>query len=67
MNDACPQLETCRFLKSCDDNLSLIKESWLNLYCLESGKYQTCARLKYIAENQAMPPDSLMPTGSIIE
>lgn len=67
MKEICPKIECCRFLKSCDDTVGIIKESWLNLFCRDSHKYHTCARLKYIEDNNDIPPDALMPTGSIIE
>ena len=67
MSEQCNQLKQCEFFNRFQGNLDVLKDGWIEGYCNNLEKSETCERNKIFKKTGMLPPDNVTPTGSVIE
>lgn len=66
MTEKCENLANCGFFLNFKGNMEVVKQGWINMYCMNSEKWDCCKRKLFKKQTQTSPPDNMSPNGKII-
>ena len=66
MPDKCEHLEQCGFFRCFTNNLEVIKQGWIKLYCEDKETSELCERKKVTMQTGKSPADNMAPTGTFM-
>ncbi len=68
MSEQCERpKQPCEFFDRFQGNLDVLKDCWIEGYCDNFEKSETCERKKIYKKTGALPSDNVTPTGKMIE
>jgi len=66
MLQRCEYLDQCGFFLNFSNNMEVIKESWVQLYCLDREVSELCERKKIRHKTGSPPANNMAPTGKLM-
>lgn len=66
LDEKCPNLEGCPFLKLYRGNLEVISKGWEKSFCENTFKSKYCARKQFYETKNEPPPTNLTPLGTYL-
>jgi hypothetical protein len=66
MVQKCEYLDQCGFFLNFANNMEVIKESWIKLYCLDREISGLCERKKIRLKTGNPPVNNMAPTGKLM-